>query len=250
MKAVLSKALAGGSCGGANGWRDTMSRMSNLVFGANASDVLDGEALSGDLCGEQGNDVVFGKGNDLLFGGGSDTDRNLSAEQREAGEGHFSDQYLHDRADMFNSLAQANVKDQPFDNDPTAVNAWFYADLSSNTQVMRTPVGPGGATRFVTFGTAAGDALGGGGLGDHLYGAAGSDALTGNGGADYLEGGADDDMLDGGAGSDTLAGGAGNDTYTFSDGFGTDVILDADGRGRSASANDANWNGRARACSA
>ena len=46
-----------------------------------------------------------------------------------------------------------------------------------------------------------------------------------------MVGGAGNDILDGGSGNDTLLGGAGVDTYQFTDSFGNDTILDADGLG-------------------
>jgi Ca2+-binding RTX toxin-like protein len=46
-----------------------------------------------------------------------------------------------------------------------------------------------------------------------------------------LVGGADNDTLDGGANNDILKGGAGNDTYSFTGGFGTDIVTDSDGSG-------------------
>lgn len=69
-------------------------------------------------------------------------------------------------------------------------------------------------------GTAAGEALGGGGRADELLGFEGADRLRGAGGADVLKGGDGDDQLDGGFGGDRLNGGAGVDTaeYTGADG--------------------------------
>jgi trimeric autotransporter adhesin len=134
-------------------------------------------------------------------------DRSLTAEQREAGQGNFSDAYLRDRADMLNTLAQANIKDQFSYNDPTATGTWLYDDRASNVQTMR---GVGGTARLVVFGAAADEVLDGGGAGDRLHGRAGSDTLNGNGGADYLEGGGND-LLSGNRRADLILGGAGND---------------------------------------
>ena len=53
--------------------------------------------------------------------------------------------------------------------------------------------------------------------------------MNGLGGDDVLNGLGGDDVLDGGAGNDSLNGGSGNDEYIFNRGYGTDVILDADG---------------------
>jgi Ca2+-binding RTX toxin-like protein len=72
------------------------------------------------------------------------------------------------------------------------------------------------------------DVLYGGNGSDSLYGGAGNDRLYGENGDDALYGGAGNDILAGGNGNDTLSGGAGADTFVFSQGGGTDTILDFD----------------------
>jgi Ca2+-binding RTX toxin-like protein len=163
-------------------------------------------------------------------------DRNLTPEQRDAGQANFSDAYLADRVDMLNTLAQANTNDDNFVNLIGGGYSVFYADLVSTTAV----VGQAGTgTRFVTFGGTAADVIDGAGRDDHLYGGGGNDTLSGQGGADWLEGNAGDDQLDGGANNDTLLGGQGNDVYAFNGSFGRDVVIDADGSG------SISWNGGA-----
>ncbi|MFN4177793.1 calcium-binding protein [Phenylobacterium sp.] len=70
---------------------------------------------------------------------------------------------------------------------------------------------------------------------DTISGLRGDDRLSGDNGKDTLDGGAGNDTLCGGNGKDTLTGGGGddrldggegNDTFVFSQGFGSDVIVD------------------------
>jgi Ca2+-binding RTX toxin-like protein len=70
--------------------------------------------------------------------------------------------------------------------------------------------------------------------GNALYGSDGDDLLDGGVGDDLLEGGDGDDLLFGGGGDDTLDGGAGNDVYLFTEGDGTDTIVEIEGRDRIA----------------
>ncbi|EJL86529.1 Ca2+-binding protein, RTX toxin, partial [Polaromonas sp. CF318] len=64
-----------------------------------------------------------------------------------------------------------------------------------------------------------------------FIGGAGGDTLTGGNRADTFYAGEGDDTLNGGAGTDLLAGGGGSDTYQFTGAFGSDTIVDSDGRG-------------------
>jgi trimeric autotransporter adhesin len=175
-------------------------------------------------------------------------DRNLSPEQRDAGQANFSDTYLRDRADMLNWMAQGNTRDigdLPNGGQITGVpvsRPVLYQDITQNTTFTVSTNGLSAQSPTVdrvVFGSSTGDTIVGRGGGDRLYGGAGGDTLSGQGGADYLEGNAGNDNLDGGANNDTLAGGQGSDTYTFSGAFGRDVVVDADGTGSIA------WNGGA-----
>ncbi len=76
------------------------------------------------------------------------------------------------------------------------------------------------------------DVIDGGDGKDTLRGGQGNDELSGGSQDDELDGGADVDVLDGGHGNDFLYGGAGDDQYRLHSGDGSDVIDDADGRGR------------------
>ena len=78
-------------------------------------------------------------------------------------------------------------------------------------------------------GTAAGEALYGGGGNDHLNGVGGNDVLTGNAGNDVLDGGAGADTLKGGLGTDTLIGGLGDDAYLLDNGL--DAVSNSGGGG-------------------
>jgi trimeric autotransporter adhesin len=164
-------------------------------------------------------------------------DRNLAPEQRDAGQANFSDNYLRDRSEMFNLLAQRNTADAAgvITGRPVAENAQ-YADVYSDTEIL---VGATTTRSLIYFGDDSANTREGGGLSDRLYGGGGSDNLSGQGGADYMEGNAGNDQLDGGAGNDTLVGGQGSDTYVFNDGLNRDIVLDADGTG------SITWNGGA-----
>jgi Ca2+-binding RTX toxin-like protein len=54
--------------------------------------------------------------------------------------------------------------------------------------------------------------------------------LIGGDGVDTLFGSPGQDLLDGGAGNDLLYGRSNNDTYRFDDGYGTDQLVDYNGR--------------------
>jgi Ca2+-binding RTX toxin-like protein len=64
-----------------------------------------------------------------------------------------------------------------------------------------------------------------------FIGQAGSDTFTGGNKDDVFFAGDGADTLDGGKGNDSLYGGNGQDTYKFSENFGLDTVVDADGNG-------------------
>ena len=86
----------------------------------------------------------------------------------------------------------------------------------------------GGNGNDILYGMDGHDVLYGGNGNDALYGGAGNDRLYGENGDDALYGGAGNDILAGGNGNDTLSGGTGADAFFFSQGGGTDTILDFD----------------------
>ena len=192
-------------------------------------------------------------------------DQPLSPEDRQAGNAHFSDQWLADRAHYLQAFLDANTQDSnraaSWDND-----TWIVTDQTLNRTLTLSPVGaastdangnPTGGSNSsaqvhrLVFGIdAQDDGLAGAAGDDHLYGGSGNDTLTGSDGNDYLEGNADDDKLsggigkdelvggaggdtlDGGKGNDILRGGEGSDTYVFRDGDGIDTIIDKEKDGK------------------
>jgi len=97
--------------------------------------------------------------------------------------------------------------------------AWGLAEIRA-----RLPkTGASGADYL--WGTAAGEVLSGLGGDDVIHGREGNDTLSGGAGNDQLDGGAGNDVIVGSFGDDVLAESAGNDRYTFSSGFGRDVLL-------------------------
>ena len=168
------------------------------------------------------------------------SDANLTAEQRAAGEAHYSDAYLADRAAMLTWKLKFNTKDiatsLTFPHEDVLMSQWqYFKDYASGQEiVLGNP--PGGQTdrRQILFGSDAqtGEVLTGQDQNDRIYAGAGADILVGGQGNDYLEGNADNDNLTGGKGNDVLYGGAGSDTYKFTAGDGWDTLTDSDGIGR------------------
>ncbi|MGH8239447.1 MAG: calcium-binding protein, partial [Steroidobacteraceae bacterium] len=156
-------------------------------------------------------------------------DLSLSAEQRAAGMGNFSDQWLADRAAMLSLMIERNQRDaSELDTTHSGGIALSYRDLATSVQIQTGEEGP---RSQVIFGSDADDAVSGEELADRIYGGAGADTLTGGGGDDYLEGGAGNDTLITGTGNDVLVGGIGFDSYTLNAGARSAVIRDADGNG-------------------
>ena len=191
----------------------------------------------------------------------------LSLYDEATGQGELTTQWLNDRAAMVQWLVSQNTKN----NGPTSVilgqpTSVAYTDMGSGNTILIGAVNPNQRGQ-VYFGDAGVNTFDGFGKSDKLYGGAGDDILFGEGGNDYLEGNADNDQLDGGAGNDTLfggsgadtlfgganidslvggasndnldggtgndqlRGGAGDDVYVFNPGWGSDIIVDADGLG-------------------
>ena len=80
------------------------------------------------------------------------------------------------------------------------------------------------------FGLEENDTLSGASGNDCIDGGAGDDTISGGAGNDDLSGKEGNDTLDAGAGNDVLKGGKGDDTYIFAKGYGSDTIIDIDGR--------------------
>ncbi len=196
-------------------------------------------------------------------------DQSLTAADRSAGQGNFSDAYLQDRAQFLTWKNQKNINDiadgVSILRKDNGVESYLYTDKTlkdSQGQDYSIRVVGGNVLQQIdpvriSFAGDGGDALQGGSYADHLYGGKGKDTLAGGDGNDYLEGGAeddtlrgdagddtliggngvdtliggaDDDTLRGGKGNDILQGGAGNDIYIIRAGDGQDTILDHEGR--------------------
>ncbi|ADX48579.1 Ig family protein [Paracidovorax avenae ATCC 19860] len=135
----------------------------------------------------------------------------------------ISDEWLADRSAMLarknwfgtSNTDPLNLSYRP-PNDARTGSAYqmedtFYEDMESGYKIRQGAVT--NATRYITFGDAAGNTLTGRRMADRLYGGAG------------------DDILDGGEGSDYLEGGSGRDVYRFNGKFGHDVVRDEGGAG-------------------
>ena len=116
-----------------------------------------------------------------------EADAGLSAAQRAAGLGHYSDLWLADRAAMLSWMLDANRDNQTFiKSAKVGDEAWSFRDVDSGGSILVLPEKPLSSTaphHYVTFGGSGNDALSGADLADHLYGGDGNDTLTGHGGA-------------------------------------------------------------------
>ena len=169
---------------------DTLIDIEN-VTGSMHDDTLSGNEDDNVLNALDGNNTVYGRGGDdvLIAGGGDDLLDGGTGE--DALEGGAGNDVLRGGADM-DILRGADGEDR------------LYGDDGDDTLL--------------------------GGIGnDRLEGGAGNDKLYGEEGDDTLTGGAGSDLLDGGTGNDSLVGGEGVDTYSFTEGFGRDVITDSEG---------------------
>ncbi|HKM95512.1 MAG TPA: peroxidase family protein, partial [Buttiauxella sp.] len=229
------------------------------LLGGTGNDLLDGGDGADNLQGEAGNDRLIGQaGNDTLDGGaGADNLQGGAGNDRLNGQagndtmdgGAGDDTYIVDNAldivteglnggtdivqtTLLNYTLTGNVETLAFTgagiftgkgnaigNTITggSGNDFLYG-LGGNDQLL------GGAGNDLLDGGAGVDNLQGGAGSDKLIGQAGDDTLDGGVGDDNLQGGAGNDRLIGQAGNDTMDGGAGTDTFTFSAGFGHDVI--------------------------
>lgn len=111
-----------------------------------------------------------------------------------------------------------------------------YAEIVELTKTGFTYLGTSSADSYggtnnndFIFGENGNDTLRGGNGMDNIFGGDGNDTLYGGSGNDTIYGDDGNDLLDGGVGDDILKGGVGNDTYVFAKGYGSDMIIDADG---------------------
>jgi Ca2+-binding RTX toxin-like protein len=221
---------AGGNVGIGFSWVEEFyfySWIENAIGSLNG-DTLEGNILSNQLYGLEGNDRIFGyanigntytysDGKDSLYGaagvdllrGGTDDDSLFGGADNDELYGEAGNDYLTDK-----------------DNASTA------GDDASNDLMI------GGAGRDTLIGGGGNDTLFGDGArsdgstgiafgNDYLVGGAGNDSLNGEAGNELLYGEDGDDTLLGSFGNDTLFGGFGDDSNRG--GFDNDLILDAAG---------------------
>lgn len=176
----------------------------------------------------------------------------------------YTDTWIADRSTLLQAITSRNTKNgtdvaysAALPTDRAYELHWVDADGVEQTLFAENTSRAGGvfkqvASQLVAFGDSQANILLGSDinkLGDHLYGGDGADTLSGLRGDDYLQGDAGDDSLSGGVGNDTLVGGTGQDflnggegndllqggsgadVYSFSKGWGTDIIQDSDGSG-------------------
>ena len=185
----------------------------DLIFGNNASNILNGTAGQDEIFGEGGNDTLVGNaGNDLLDGGtGNDTlVGGTGADTMSGGTGN-------------DSYSVDDAGDQVVENPGEGTDV-VQATLNSYTlapnveNLVFTGIG-----NFAGTGNELNNTITGNGGDDALDGGLGNDTLNGNGGADTLNGGIGTDTLNGGAGDDRFVAsvGDGNDAYNGGTGIDT-----------------------------
>ncbi len=239
------------SSGDASG--DVLSGFENIEGSNTAGDVLIGDAAANVISGGGGNDFISGgAGADTLAGGdgydlasyyssaaGVNVYLNLNVAQTSAGDasgdilsgieaidgsntgndvllgdavgnwinGGGGNDYIAGGAGADTLLGGAGYDCVSYYWSATGVNVYLYLTGAQTSA--------GDASGDVLSGF---EAIDGSNLGnDILVGDAMSNSINGRGGNDYIVGG---------GGADTLAGGAGNDTFSFSSGFGIDVVTD------------------------
>ncbi len=195
---------------------DNLEGNSDVLFGIDGNDTLEG--LTGDdyLHGGDGNDklhggtgedyLVGGDGNDDIWGG-DNIDQLFGGIGNDElwGDGESDSLYGNDGNDTLNGGAG--------NDDLVGGEGSDTADYSEATETVIGNIADGSASG-VDVGTdtfTSIENLTGGAGDDQLTGDTGANTLRGRGGADTLDGGDGADTLLGGGGSDTLIGGIGND---------------------------------------
>ena len=176
---------------------DPVTGYTNVFYGGDGNDYLDGAGGDDQLYGDAGDDTILGgSGNDTIGGGtGADTiDGGTGNDTIDAGD----------------------------DNDTVtggSGNDTIYGGAGDD-------ILDGGDDDDLLYGGDDSDTLTGGLGDDTLFGDAGDDILFGGDGADTLTGGEGSDTLNGGAGADNLYGGLGDDFITAGGG---DTVVGGDG---------------------
>ncbi|MRR58090.1 MAG: hypothetical protein EG824_07760 [Deltaproteobacteria bacterium] len=209
----------------------------DTLDGGDGDDILDGGQGDDSLTGGQGNDTYRfgnGSGHDVIVEsdwttGNSDTVRIVGAVlqsdvtvTRDWGNLYLS---LNGGVDRLTLKDWFHGKDKWIErvvfDDQTE---WGVSDL-----ISRITVPPGTGSADSLYGSESGDVIDGFDGNDSIYGYGENDVISGGTGNDTLYGDSGDDVLDGGVGNDFLHGESGNDTFVFGNGYGLDVISDADG---------------------
>ena len=190
--------------------------------GGNAPIALTGNALSNEIIGNAGDNVIHGlDGDDRLYGDGGN-DWISGGSGQDALYGGMGNDHLDGGSD--NDILYGDVGNDILSG--STGDDILYGGTGHDTLS-----GSDGNDRL--YGDAGNDRLDGGAGHDRLYGGVGknrllgqdgndtlyggmhADTLQGGNGNDRLYGDAGNDALDGGAGKDTLSGGAGRDNFIF-----------------------------------
>ena len=227
-----------------------ISNGSDIIYGTDADNYINGLAGNDKIYGENGNDTLIGgTGNDYLVGGngsdtyffegswGKDSIDNSSTDEKGTnpdkilfGEGISPSDVtilrrandlilsLHNGADtvtVYGYFLEAGTTTNTVDTIEFADGTvWDYEHVRVAWNAA--PVSVGG---FVTISGTNGN--------DKISGTSGGDFLSGEKGDDTINANAGNDVIYGGAGNDKLNGGAGDDTYIWNLGDGLDTIYDA-----------------------
>ncbi len=232
---------------------------SNLIFGLNGNDALNGSLKADRIDSGKGNDSLYGgngddtldggTGNDVMDGGsGNDTyyvDSSLDVVIETNAVSSQNIPAAFDDIDLVNSYLNAYTLSANIENGAilasgtasltgNSLNNTLYAGAGNNildgdTGYDTVSYGYASAGVTVNLATTAAQATGHSGTDtllnvENLAGSNHADKLIGNAGRNTLSGGTGNDTLNGGTGDDFLEGGAGRDLYTFSKGDGRDHI--------------------------
>ncbi len=206
---------------------------SDILYGTDLNDTINGGAGDDALYGGEGNDTLFGgRGNDRMEGNfGNDT---YTVNLGDGRDTIFDNGYLSDTDTLVfgAGITAANIK---ISQDVTVPANWLLTLDDSNSVLLqdfsrfsntidKVTFADGTvwtradlAARLLNAAAATPDILDGTDLNDTINGGAGDDALYGEEG---------NDTLIGGIGNDHLEGRSGNDTYVFNLGDGRDTLYD------------------------